>query len=60
MKQNPLLDKSVAFAARILKLHEHLVKDKKEVIVSKQIVRSATSIGANISEANYGQSKRIL
>ncbi len=57
MKQNPLLDKSVAFAARIPKLHEHLVKDKKEVIVSKQIVRSATSIGANISEANYGQSK---
>ena len=57
MKENLLIDKSVAFAARIVKLHQHLLKVKKEVIVSKQIVRSGTSIGANINEANYGQSK---
>lgn len=57
MKENLLIDKSVAFAARIVKLHQHLLKVKKEVIISKQIVRSGTSIGANINEANYGQSK---
>ena len=57
MKENLLIDKSIAFAARIVKLHQHLIKNKKETVVSKQIVRSGTSIGANINEANYGQSK---
>ena len=57
MKENVLIDKSIVFASRIIKLHKHLVKDKKEYIISKQIVRSGTSIGANINEANYGQSK---
>ena len=57
MKNNILIDKSIAFAARILKLHTYLNKEKKEHIISKQIVRSGTSIGANINEANYGQSK---
>ena len=57
MKENALIDKSIAFAARIVKLHRYLIKDKKETVISKQIVRSGTSIGANINEANYGQSK---
>ena len=57
MKENILIDKSIDFAARIIKLQRYLVKDKKETIISKQIVRSGTSIGANINEANYGQSK---
>ena len=57
MKNNILIDKSIAFAARILKLHTYLNKEKKEHIISKQIVRSGTSIDANINEANYGQSK---
>ena len=57
MKENLLIDKSIAFAARIVKLHQHLIKKKKETVISKQIVRSGTSIGANINEANYGQSK---
>ena len=57
MKENALIDKSIAFAARIVKLHCYLIKDKKETVISKQIVRSGTSIGANINEANYGQSK---
>ena len=57
MKENILIDKSMDFAARIIKLQRYLVKDKKETIISKQIVRSGTSIGANINEANYGQSK---
>lgn len=57
MKENVLIDKSIIFASRIIKLHRYLIKNKKETIVSKQIVRSGTSIGANINEANYGQSK---
>ena len=57
LRENPLIDKSILFAARILKLHRHLISDKKETIISKQIVRSGTSIGANINEANYGQSR---
>ena len=57
MKENILIEKSILFAARIVRLHKYLVKDKKENIISKQIVRSGTSIGANINEANYGQSK---
>lgn len=57
MRENLLIDKSIAFAARILKLHGYLIKSRKEAIISKQIARSGTSIGANINEANYGQSK---
>ena len=57
MKENVLIDKSVAFAARVIKLNQYLTKDKKEHIISKQIIRSGTSIGDNIHEANYGQSK---
>ena len=52
-----LLEKSLKFAARIVKLNKYLVKEKKETIISKQIIRSATSIGANANEAIYGVSK---
>ena len=57
MENNPLLTKSLAFAARIVKLHKYLIKEKHEGIISKQIIRSATSIGANANEAVYGISK---
>ena len=57
MRENALIEKSIVFATRIIKLHKYLIKNKKETIISKQIVRSGTSIGANINEANYGQSK---
>lgn len=56
-RENPLLDKALLFAARIVKLNKHLVKEKRETIISKQIIRSATSIGANANEAIYGISK---
>ena len=56
MKENLLVDKSLTFAARIIKLHQYLIK-KHEFVISKQIIRSATSIGANINEANYGYSR---
>lgn len=51
-----LLEKSLHFAARIIKLHKYLTSRKHEYIISKQIVRSATSIGANANEAVFGQS----
>jgi len=57
MKENILLDKSLYFAGRIVKLHKYLIKTHKESIISKQLIRSGTSIGANINEANYGISK---
>ncbi len=52
-----LLDKSLLFAARIVKLHKYLTKEKHETVIAKQILRSATSIGANANEAVYGISK---
>ena len=58
MAQNSiLLDKALLFSARIVKLNKYLTKEKKEHVISKQIIRSATSIGANANEAIYGQSK---
>ncbi len=57
MKENILIDKSVDFAARIIKLCKFLENAEKEHIISKQIIRSGTSIGANINEAQYGNSK---
>lgn len=52
-----LLEKSLDFAARIVKLSNYLSKEKHESIISKQIIRSGTSIGANANEAIYGVSK---
>lgn len=52
-----LLDKALLFAARVVKLYRCLSNEKKETIISKQIIRSATSIGANANEAVYGISK---
>ena len=56
MRENVLIEKSIVFASRIVKLHDFLVKSKKGLPLAKQIIRSGTSIGANINEANYGQS----
>ena len=49
--------KSMAFAKRIVGLYQYLTEEHHEHILSKQVLRSGTSIGANINEANYGQSK---
>lgn len=53
-----LIAKSKAFAIRIVNLYKHLCSSKSEFTLSKQILRSGTSIGANIREANYAQSRR--
>lgn len=56
-KQNPLKDKSFQFALKIVKLHTFLSEQKREYVMSKQLLRSGTSIGANIREAQKAQSK---
>ena len=57
IQDNNVLDKSFVFAVRIVKVYQHLLKDKREYVLSKQLLRSGTSIGANINEAQAGQSK---
>ena len=57
-KDNVVQRKSYDFALKIVKLYQYLCKEKKEYILSKQLVRSGTSIGANIEEAIGGQSRK--
>ena len=56
-EDNIIVVKSKAFALRIIKLYQYLCDEKKEFVLSKQILRSGTSIGANVKEAIRGQSK---
>ena len=56
MKANVIRDKSFAFSVRIVNLYQYLTKEKKEYIISKQLYRCGTSIGANVSEAQRAQS----
>jgi len=59
MKQDNIIqEKSFAFAIRIVKLYKFLCEEKKEFVLSKQILRSGTSIGANIEESIGGQSDK--
>ena len=55
---NAVLDKSYKFSLRIIKLYKYLCEEKKEFVLSKQILRSGTSIGANIEEAIGGFSPK--
>ena len=57
MKENILLDKSKLFALRIIKLYKYLCDNKHEYILSKQLLKSGTSIGANTKESVFAQSK---
>jgi len=57
MKDSILKSKSKAFALRIIKMYNYLCDEKKEYVMSKQVLRSGTSIGANIAEAFYAQSE---
>ncbi len=58
MKESVIKTKSYQFSLRIIKLCKHLVEDKREFVLSKQILRSGTSIGANVEEASGAQSKK--
>ncbi len=54
--ESPLQKKSEAYSGRIIRLYHYLVETKRELIMSKQIYRSGTSIGANIAESRFAQS----
>lgn len=58
MSDSIVFEKSKRFAIRIVKLYKYLCDEKKEVVLSKQLLRSGTSIGANIAEANSAFSKK--
>ena len=55
---NPLQTKSYAFAIRVINLYRFLTEQKKEYVLSKQLLRSGTSVGANIEEGIGGQSEK--
>ena len=54
---NTIENKSFDFAVRVVNLYKYLCNEKKEFIISKQLLRSGTSIGANVSEGEKAQSK---
>lgn len=58
MKENIIQIKSYAFAVKIVKVYKHLCENKKEYVLSKQLLRSGTSVGANVEEAIGGQSEK--
>ena len=59
MKEGNIIQiKSYKFSVRIIKFYSYLIKEKKEFVLSKQVLRSGTSIGANIEEAIGGQSRK--
>jgi four helix bundle protein len=59
MKEDNLIrDKSFAFAIRVVKIYKYLTLEKSEFVLSKQLLRAGTSIGANIEESLGGQSEK--
>lgn len=57
-KENVILTKSYQFGLRIVKLHMHLSKELRQFEISSQVLRSGTSIGANVEEATGGSSRK--
>ena len=57
MRESLLYSKSMAFAVRCVKFYKYLTDEKKEYVLSKQMMRSGTSIGANIRESRFAQSE---
>ena len=56
-KENIIIDKTFEFSLRIIDLYKYLTIEKKEYILSKQLLKSATSIGANVEEVTASQSR---
>ena len=56
-RNNPIASLTKDFALRIVKLYKFMTEEKREYIMSKQVLRSGTSIGANVSESIYAQSR---
>ena len=58
-ENNPILEKSFAFALRIVKLYKYLCEEKREYVMSKQVLLSGTYIGAHVKESLNGESKSV-
>ena len=58
MKENIVKDKSFGFSVRIVKLYQYLCEQKKEYVLSKQLLRSGTSVGAMVREAEHAETKK--
>ena len=58
--ENPIAEKSFQFAIRVVRLYKYLCSEKQEYTLSKQLLRSGTSIGANVSEAQQPQSRNVF
>ena len=57
MKNNPLKEKSFNFAIRIVNLYRFLITEKKEYVMSKQLLKTGTAVGALVREAKHGESR---
>lgn len=57
MRENVIKNKSFAFAVRIVKLYQFLCEEKREFVLSKQLLRSGTSVGAMVREAEHAETK---
>ena len=55
---NVVLEKSLVFSVRIVRLFQYLTGEPREYVMSKQLLRSGTSVGANVREGHYAQSKK--
>ncbi len=60
MEDNPILEKSFAFALRIVKLYRYLVDQKQEFVLSKELLISGTHIGKHIKEATDAESRQVF
>jgi len=58
MKDNIIKNKSFSFAVRVVRLYKYLCEEKKEYILSKQLLRSGTSVGAMVRESEFAESKK--
>jgi four helix bundle protein len=59
MRENVVKNKSFAFAVRVVKLYQFLCKEKTEFVLSKQLLRSGTSVGAMVREAEHMQVRMV-
>src|SRR4051812_47828607 len=60
MEKNIVLEKSFAFALRIVKLYRHLITEKKEFVLSKELLISGTNIGRHVKEAVFAENREIF
>jgi len=60
MRENPVLEKSFAFALRIIKLHKYITEEKREFVLSKELLIAGTHIGKHVKEAISAESRQVF